>query len=100
MENFELYLIVIIILLLVGLIINTFTYHKGKKRKIKNLHRFANDGEIEAQEDLAKHYEKGDMVKKDKDKADFWHQRASFTSDKIARETRSNIPHSKTNQKK
>lgn len=100
MENFELYLIVILILVLLGFIMNTFTYYRDEKRKLKNLHRFAKEGEIEAQQDLAKHYKEGKMLKKDTKKADFWQQKAYFSSDKIARAKPHEASGKNTNQKK
>lgn len=86
MENFELYLIVILILVLLGLILNTIKYYRGEKRKLKNLHHFAKEGEVEAQENLAKHYEKGKMLKKNTQKAAFWQQRATFSEARKSRE--------------
>jgi TPR repeat protein len=65
--------------------INTIKFYKSEKRKVKHLHRFAKEGELEAQNKLAKRYEKGDMVKKDCDRAAFWYQNAAFNGDKIAR---------------
>ncbi|MCF6244634.1 MAG: SEL1-like repeat protein [Sulfurovum sp.] len=79
MEDIELYLIGIFMFVLLILIWNTIKYYKGEKRKIKNLHRFANEGESNAQKHLAKHYEDGNMVKKDTKKAAFWYQRAAFS---------------------
>ena len=49
------------------------------------MHKFAKDGEQEAQHHLAKHYEKGDMVKKDSQRAAFWYQKASFSGDDDAK---------------
>lgn len=100
MENFELYLIVIVFVVLIGLILNTIKYYKGEKRKVKNLHRFAKEGEEDAQHRLAKHYEKGDMVRKDTEKAAFWYQRASFSEDKRAKDALQDGSGKKTNQKK
>jgi len=100
MENFELYLIVIFIVVLIGLLLNTFTYYKGEKRKVKNLHRFAKEGEKDAQYHLAKHYEKGKMVKKDTQKAAFWYQKASFSEEKLVKDTLSDVLSQNTNQKK
>jgi len=100
MENFELYLIVILIVILIGFILNTIKYYRGKKRKVKNLHRFAKEGETDAQYHLAEHYEKGDMVKQDTQKAAFWKQRASFSADRREKDTLEDVIKTKTNQKK
>ena len=81
MENIELYIIIVLIFIIIWLVLNTIKFYKGKKRKVKNLHRFAKEGENEAQQHLAKHYHKGDMVKKDYQKAAFWYQRAAFSGD-------------------
>jgi len=100
MENFELYLIVILVIVLFGIILNTIKHYRGEKRKVKNLHRFAKEGEMDAQHHLAKHYEKGKMVKQDSKKAAFWHQRASFSNTKMEKDTLIYISSKKTNQKK
>jgi TPR repeat protein len=85
LDNIELYLIVFLILFTLWFIWNTIQYYRGEKRKVKHLHRFAKEGEVDAQSQLAKRYHKGDMVKKDCDKAAFWYQNAAFNGDKIAR---------------
>jgi TPR repeat protein len=84
-ENIELIIIGILLLFTFWFIGNTIQFYKSEKRKIKHLHRFAKEGELEAQNKLAKRYEKGDMVKKDCDRAAFWYQNAAFNGDKIAR---------------
>ena len=85
MENIELYIILALIVVLILLIMNTFKYYKGEKRKVKNLHRFAKEGEANAQNTLAKRYQKGNMVKKDCQRAAFWYQRAAFLGDEDAK---------------
>jgi len=85
MKNIELYIIVIIVISLIWLIVDTIKYYRGEKRKLKNLHRFAKEGEVEAQTTLAHHYEEGEMVKKDYKKAAFWYQKAAFKGDLLAR---------------
>ena len=85
MENIELYIIMVLIVIIIWFIFNTVKYYRGEKRKVKNLHRFAKEGEVEAQSRLAKHYQKGDMVKKDCQKAAFWYQKASFSGDESAK---------------
>ena len=84
-ENIELFMIALLFLFTLLLIINTVQFYKSEKRKVKHLHRFAKEGEVDAQNKLAKRYEKGDMVKKDCDRAAFWYQNAAFNGDKIAR---------------
>ena len=78
-EEFELYLIVGVTILTIWLIFNTITFHKGEKRKVKHLHRFAKEGEAEAQHALARRYQKGYAVKKNCRKAAFWYQKAAFS---------------------
>ncbi|MEA3433873.1 MAG: SEL1-like repeat protein [Campylobacterota bacterium] len=79
MENMELYIIVGLFFFIIWFIFNTIKYYRGEKRKVKNLHRFAKAGEIEAQEHLARRYQKGDMVKKNCEKAAFWYQKSAFS---------------------
>ena len=85
MENFELYIIGILIISIIWMSINTVKHYRGEKRKLKHLHRFAKEGEVEAQSSLAKRYHKGNMVKKDCQKAAFWYQKAAFKGDKEAK---------------
>ncbi len=84
-ENIELYLIASLFVFTVWFILNTFKYYKGEKRKVKHLHRFAKEGEAEAQRHLAKRYQKGYAVKKSCQKAAFWYQKAAFSGDDDAR---------------
>ncbi|WP_295420605.1 SEL1-like repeat protein [Sulfurovum sp.] len=84
-DNIELYAIVILLLFTIWFIFNTIKYYRGEKRKIKNLHRFAKEGEVKAQQHLARHYQKGDMVKKNCEKAAFWYQKAAFSGDDEAK---------------
>lgn len=84
-EDIELYLIIFLIFFIIWFIFNTIAYHRGQKRKVKNLHRFAQKGEADAQADLAKHYHKGKVVKKNLDSAAFWYQKAYFAGDKKAK---------------
>ena len=85
MENIELYIIVGLIVFTLWFIFNTKKFYFGEKRKVKNLHRFAKEGEVEAQQDLAQHYQEGNMVKKNSDKAAFWYQKAAFSGDEKAK---------------
>ena len=84
-KNIELIIIGILSFSTFWLSINTIKFYKSEKRKIKHLHRFAKEGELDSQNKLAKRYAKGDMVKKDCDRAAFWYQSAAFNGDKIAR---------------
>jgi len=84
-KNIELYAIVILFVFTVWFIFNTIKYYRGEKRKVKNLHRFAKAGEMKAQQNLAKHYQEGDMVKKNFEKAAFWYQKAAFSGNDEAK---------------
>ena len=84
-ENLELYLIVLLIIFIIWLSLDTKKFYYGEKRKIKNLHRFAREGETKAQNELAKRYQKGEQVKKDCQNAAFWYQKAAFSGDEDAK---------------
>jgi len=84
-EGFELLIIAGLAIFIIWFIFNTIAYYKGEKRKVKHLHRFAKEGEVEAQHHLAHRYQKGDMVKKSCHKAAFWYQKAAFAGDEDAR---------------
>ena len=86
LENIELYIILVLVIFTIWFIFNTIKYYKGEKRKVKHLHRFAKEGEAEAQHNLAKRYQKGFAVKKSCQKAAFWYQRAAFSGDPDAKE--------------
>lgn len=86
MENLELYIIVALLLFTLWFIRNTIKYYRGEKRNVKHLHRFAKEGEVEAQKHLSKRYHKGDMVKKSSQNAAFWSQKAAFSGDRDAKE--------------
>ena len=83
--NIELYIIVFLIIFLIWFSFNTKKFYHSEKRKIKNLHRFAREGEVEAQHDLAKRYQKGKQVKRNCEKAAFWYQKAAFSGDEKAK---------------
>ncbi len=100
MENIELYLIVGLFFFIIWFIFNTIKYYRGEKRKVKNLHRFAKEGEDDAQESLARRYQKGDMVKKNCEKAAFWYQKASFSGNKEAKGSLENFLEDRKNKKK
>jgi len=82
MENVELYILAILLVLIIGLVINTIYYYKNQKEKIRNLHKHANEGDADAQETLAKMYEVGELVQQDSEKSAYWHQKASFSRKK------------------
>jgi TPR repeat protein len=84
-ENIELYIIVGLFFFIIWFILNTIKYYHGEKRKVKNLHRFAKEGEVDAQGHLARRYQKGKMVKKDCQQAAFWYQKAAFSGDEEAK---------------
>jgi TPR repeat protein len=85
LENLELYVILGLIVFIIWLIFNTRKFYHDEKRKVKNLHRFAKEGEVEAQQDLAQLYQKGEMVKKNCEQAAFWYQKAAFSGDEKAK---------------
>ena len=84
-KNIELYIILVLVVFTIWFILNTIKYYKGEKRKVKHLHKFAKEGEAEAQHHLAKRYQKGYAVKKSCQKAAFWYQKAAFSGDTDAK---------------
>jgi len=84
-DQFELFLILFVFVLLLWLIWSTIRYYKAEKRKLKHLHRFAKEGDHHSQKMLAKHYQKGEMVKKSCQSAAFWYQQAAFEGDEDAK---------------
>jgi len=74
----------VLFVILVWLLFNTKNFHYAQKRKVKNLHRFAKEGELAAQQELAAAYRKGKQVKKNCQKAAFWYQKAAFSGDEEA----------------
>ena len=85
LDNVELYMIVALSVFTIWFIFSTIKYYKGEKRKVKQLHRFAREGEVKAQQSLADRYRKGSTVKKSCQKAAFWYQKAAFSGDDNAR---------------
>ncbi|NOR55662.1 MAG: hypothetical protein GQ531_05590 [Sulfurovum sp.] len=85
-ENIELYVIVVLFFFTLWFIRNTFKYYRGEKRKIKQLHRFAREGESISQYELAKRYAKGQMVRKSKHNAASFSQKAALSGDKDAKD--------------
>jgi len=99
-KNMELYIIVGLFFFIIWFIFNTIKYYRGEKRKVKNLHRFAKKGEADAQHHLARHYQKGDMVKKNCEKAAFWYQKAAFSGDEEAKGSLQKFLENRQNKKK
>jgi TPR repeat protein len=64
---------------------NTINYYYGEKRRLKHMHRFAKEGDVEAQQYLARKYRKGEMVKKSCERAAFWYQKVAFSGDEEAK---------------
>lgn len=100
MENIELYMIVLLIIIIIWFVNNTVKFYTGQKRKIKNLHRFAREGETDAQHDLARHYHKGEVVKRDYQKAAFWYQKAAFKGDEKSKQYLDMFLHNRIIKKK
>ena len=86
MKNIELYLTLVITLVVIYLIINTIFYYKCEKRKVKYLHRFAKNGEVDAQRELAKRYYSGNFLPKNRQLSAFWCQKALFAGDTTAKD--------------
>lgn len=84
-EEFELYVMLGVFIFTIWLIFNTINHYKAEKRKVKYLHRFAKEGEVDAQQSLARRYYKGYAVKKNCRKAAFWYQKAAFSGENDAK---------------
>lgn len=85
-EDLEVYIFLILLLFTLWFIRNTVKYYLGEKKTVKRLHRFAKEGEVESQYQLAKRYQKGSAVKKSCNRAAFWYQKAAYSGDEKARE--------------
>ncbi len=90
-ENFELYLILFLLLFTIWFIVNTIKYYKGEKRKVKHLHRFAREGEAMSQYELAKRYAKGIAVRKSLQNAAYLSQKSAFSGNENAKKLLNNI---------
>lgn len=99
-QNIELYSIIVLCVTIIWLIYNAIQYYKGEKRKIKHLHRFAKDGELESQEKLAQRYETGNMIIQDYERAAFWYQNAAFNTNLKSKERLRNFLDKRDNLKK
>jgi len=84
-SDIELYAIVFLIIFLWWFIRNTIKYYHGEKKRVKHLHKFAKEGEIESQVELGKHYQNGEVVKKSCERAAYWYNRASLNGDEEAK---------------
>ena len=84
-EDIEIYFFLLLALFTLWFIRNTINHYHAEKRKIKNLHRFAKEGEREAQHDLATCYHQGYFVKKNCERAAFWYHNAALKGDETAK---------------
>jgi len=85
MGDIEVILFAVLALFTLWFIRNTINYYHGEKRKLKHMHRFAREGDVEAQQYLAHKYRKGEIVKRNCEQAAFWYQKAAFSGDEDAR---------------
>lgn len=81
----ELYLVLFFFLFTLWFIRNTVTYYRSEKRKLRYMHRFAREGDIDAQRYIAKRYQKGDMLPKSCERAAYWYQKAALSGDEAAK---------------
>lgn len=85
-EDLELYIFLILSLFTLWFIRNTIRYYKSEKKKVKLLHRFAKEGEVDSQCQLARRFQKGNAVKKSCKQAAFWYHKAAYSGDEKAQE--------------
>ena len=85
-EDLEVYILLFLSLFTLWFIRSTIKYYKGEKKKVKILHRFAKEGEVQSQFQLAKRFQKGIAVKKSCNQAAFWYQKAAYSGDEQAQE--------------
>jgi TPR repeat protein len=85
-EDIEVYIFLILLLFTLWFIRNTVKYYQGEKKAVKRLHRFAKEGEVQSQYQLAKRYQKGNAVRKSCNQAAFWYQKAAYSGDEKAQE--------------
>lgn len=81
----EVYLFIVLLLFTLWFIRSTVKYYFGEKRKLKQMHRFAREGDLEAQQHLAQRYRKGDMLPKSCERAAYWYQKAALAGDEEAK---------------
>lgn len=84
-EEIEIYILGSVALFTLWFIRHTINYYHGEKRRFKQMKRFAQEGDTDAQRYLAQKYHKGEMVKKSCSKAAFWYQKAAFAGDEEAK---------------
>ncbi len=84
-EDIEFYATIGLSLFTVWFIVDTIRYYFGAKRRLRQMHRFAKEGEVDSQYQLAKHYQKGSIVKKSCQNAAFWYQKAAFAGNAKAK---------------
>ncbi len=84
-QDIEFYATILLALFTIGFIRYTYRYYKAGKTKIRRMHRYANEGDVQAQEFLAHEYEKGEFVPKDCKRAAFWYTKASIGGSKKAK---------------
>jgi len=84
-DNIELYVIIFLIVFLLWFIRNTIKFYYNEKKRVKRLHKFAKEGEVESQIALGEHYQKGKVVKKSCDRAAYWYNRAALSGDDEAK---------------
>ncbi len=85
MQDLEIYLFGALALFTIWFIRHTINYYYAKKRMFRHMQRFAKEGDIDAQQYLARSYKKGDMVKKSCARAAFWYQKVAFSGDEEAK---------------
>jgi len=85
-EENEVILLGILSLFTLWFIRNTINYYRAQKRKLRHAHRFAKEGDVLAQKELAMRYRKGDMVKKSCRNAAFWYQKAALSGDEESKD--------------
>jgi len=85
-ENMEVSIFLLLLLFTLWFIRNTVKYYQGEKKALKRMYRFAKEGEVQSQYQLAKRYQEGNAVRKSCNQAAFWYQKAAFSGDKKAQE--------------
>lgn len=85
-EDLEVYTFLILLLFTLWFIRNTVKYYRGEKKTVKRLYRFAKEGEVASQYQLAQRFQKGNAVKKSCKQAAFWYYKAAYSGDEKAEE--------------
>ena len=84
--DWELGIITVLAVVTVWLAIDTVRYVRGKRRLIRKMKRFANEGDGDASLFVAEEYRKGDVVKKRCDHALFWYSKSAACGNEKAQE--------------